>query len=195
MALHTAPIVRLPPTELILDISDLLPPDAILALKLTHRRFNTILSLNPRLTMKNPSRCERLAIIDHLKRPNAQPTHLRCVICKQKYSLSLFKSDGAPNEVPPSFTERAQEAEYVGLPKRVCLWELGRLMRIVNTGSQGIDRWITQKDVMCLCCGSIKSWNACDCDCATCLSAPVRMYTRYLSRGARVDDPCFAEMV
>ena len=195
MALQAAPVVRLLPAEIILDISDLLPPDAILALKLTHRRFNTLLSLKSRLTGETLSVCERLAIIDHLSRPNAQPAKLRCVTCKQRYPLSLFISGGVPYEVPPSFAARAQQSNYIGLPKRVCLWEVRRLMRIVNTGPQGIDRWVTQKDLMCLCCGSIKSWNACDCNCETCLSAPVRVYTRCLSRLARVDDPRFAEML
>jgi hypothetical protein len=195
MVLQTAPLLRLLPNELVLDISDILPPDAMLALKLTHPRLNAILSLEARLTKTTLSACERLAIIDHLKRPNAQPTHLRCIICKQRYLTSLFKSRGIPEEIPLSFADKAQRSEFVGLPQRLCLWEVGRLMRIINTGPDGLNKWVTRKDVICLCCGSIKSWKDCDCRCATCLSASVRVYTRYLPKGARVEDSCFEDIL
>lgn len=50
------------PLELIYDISDFLPPDAVLALKLTHRNFNSTLSLESKLNKAPLSDCARLAI-------------------------------------------------------------------------------------------------------------------------------------
>ena len=61
LAPNTACLASLP-TELILEITDRLALDAILALKLTQRRFNDILPLDQRRWQAPRSRCAQRAI-------------------------------------------------------------------------------------------------------------------------------------
>jgi hypothetical protein len=173
-------LVNLPP-ELIYDISDYLPPDGVLALKLTHRNFNITLPLAPRLKNTALSDCARLAIRYYLSPLNPKPSHLRCILCKAVYPINLFKSSSSPACVPTSFTEDVQQADVVELPQRLCSWHVSRLARVVHTGPGGRNEWTSHMDNMCMHCGAIQSWAKCDCGCDSCAIRPVRTYTRYLN--------------
>ncbi|EAT79620.1 hypothetical protein SNOG_12820 [Parastagonospora nodorum SN15] len=110
------------PLELIYDISDFLPPDAVLALKLTHRNFNSILPLDSKLNKTPLSDCARLATRTYLSKPSPEPSHLRCILCKTVYPVNLFKSSSSPACIPTSFTEDVQQTDVVELPQRLCSW-------------------------------------------------------------------------
>jgi hypothetical protein len=173
-------LIDLPP-ELVYDISDFLPPDAILALKLTHRNLDVTLPLAPRFKDKPLSDCARLAVRTYLASPNPQPSHLRCILCKAVYPVNQFKSSSSPACVPVSFTEDTQQTEIVQLPQRLCSWHIGRLSRVVHTEPCGRNEWTSHMDKMCMHCGAIQSWAECECSCDSCPIRPVRTYTRYLN--------------
>jgi hypothetical protein len=184
MVLATTSLTSLPP-ELILEISDFLAPDGILALKLTHRKFNETLPFSPQLKNKSFSECAHLAIRTYLSRPNPNPSHLRCMLCKNIYPINLFKSSSSPACAPVSWEENVQQTEIVELPQRLCAWHVGRLARILHTKDYvGRNEWTSHMDEMCMHCGAIQSWDKCrsDCDsCDSCAIRPVRTYTRYLN--------------
>lgn len=180
MVLPSTSLVHLPP-ELIYNISDFLPPDGVLSLKLAHRNFNTILPLALRLRDTPLSDCARLAIRTYLSRPNPKPSHLRCILCKEVYPVKLFKSSSSPACVPTSFTEDVQQSDVVELPQRLCSWHVGRLARVVHTGPGGRNEWTSHMDEMCMHCGAVQGWAKCNCFCDSCASRPVRTYTRYLN--------------
>jgi hypothetical protein len=164
-----------------LEISDFLAPDGILALKLTHRKFNETL---PFSSLKNTSfsECAHLAIRNYLSRPNSNPSHLRCIFCKQVYPVSLFKSSSSPACVPVSWEENCEQTEVVELPQRLCSWHVGRLARVVHTEREvGMNDWTSHMDEMCMHCGAVQSWAKCGCDCDSCAMRLVRTYTRYLN--------------
>lgn len=173
-------LIDLPP-ELIYDISDFLPPDAILALKLTHRTLDATLPLAPRLKDAALSDCARLAIRTYLASPNPQPSHLRCILCKAVYPVNLFRSCSSPACVPVSFTEKTQQTDVVELPQMLCSWHVGRLARVIHTEPCGRNEWTSHMDEMCMHCGAIQSWKRCECACDSCATRLVRTYTRYLN--------------
>ncbi|KAL5115362.1 hypothetical protein ACEQ8H_006738 [Pleosporales sp. CAS-2024a] len=151
MALPSTSLLSLPP-ELIYNISDFLSPDAILALKLTHPNLDSTLPLASRLNNTPLSDCARLAIRSHLTRPNPNPSHLRCILCKAVYPLSLFQSSSSPACVPTSVTEHVpqQQSDVVQLPRRLCSWHVNRLARIVHTGPGGRNEWTSHMEDMSL---------------------------------------------
>jgi hypothetical protein len=176
----TMSLVNLPP-EVILEISDYLLVDAILALKLSHRIFNETLPLEPRLKNTLLSECSHLAIRTYLSRPNPEPSHIRCILCKTLYPLRLFKSSSSPACVSISSVEETHQTNVVELPQRLCSWHVGMLARVVYTESSGTNEWTSQMDEMCMHCGAIQGWTKCDCDCGSCAIWPARTYTRYLN--------------
>ncbi|KAH3944781.1 hypothetical protein HBI56_150320 [Parastagonospora nodorum] len=169
------------PLELIYDISDFLPPDAVLALKLTHRNFNSILPLDSKLNKTPLSDCARLATRTYLSKPSPEPSHLRCILCKTVYPVNLFKSSSSPACIPTSFTEDVQQTDVVELPQRLCSWHVSRLVQVVHTGPGGRNQWTSHMEDMCMHCGAIQAWTKCDCRCDSCPIRPVRTYTRYLN--------------
>lgn len=180
MASPSLSILCLPP-ELILEIADYLPPDGILALKLSHRILNYSLPFAPWLRNRALSHCARLAIRSYLCQPNPKPTHLRCILCKVVYPLKTFRSSSSPACAPLSLTAELEQAEVVELPQRLCAWHVGRLARIVHTAPGGANEWISSTEEMCMHCGAIQSWARCDCTCDSCSVRTVTAYTRYLN--------------
>ncbi|KAH7076165.1 hypothetical protein FB567DRAFT_414509, partial [Paraphoma chrysanthemicola] len=173
-------VTSLPP-EVILEIADWLPPDAILALQLTHRNFNNTLSLETRLRNTTISHCAQLAIRTYLAQSKTESTHLRCIRCKQVYPLSLFKSSSSPACVSSSLTDDHQRVDIVELPQRFCAWHVSELALIVHTKPGGRNEWTSQTDIMCMHCGNIQGRAKCDCRCDSCAYRPVRTYARYLN--------------
>ncbi|KAF2795584.1 hypothetical protein K505DRAFT_360046 [Melanomma pulvis-pyrius CBS 109.77] len=110
-------LISLPP-ELIYEISDHLPPDAILALKFTHPILNATLPLAPRLKNTTLSSCARLAIRTYLTCPEPKPTHIRCILCKATYPSHIFNSSSSPACVPLSFVNDGPPPEIIELPRR-----------------------------------------------------------------------------
>jgi hypothetical protein len=175
-----ASLVTLPP-ELILDISDHLPVDAIVALQLTHRKLHETLPIPPRLKESTLSKCAHLAIRTYLSPPDRRHSHLRCILCKAVYPISMFKSSSSPACLPVSFVEAAQDTDVVELPQRMCSWHVSRLARIIHTEPGGKNEWTSHMEDMCIHCGAIQGWEKCECRCDTCHTRPVRAYTRYLN--------------
>jgi len=165
------------PLELILEISNHLPPDGILALKFTHPILNATLPLAPCLKNITLSTCARMAVRTYLARPDLQPTHIRCILCKTTYPSSLFNSSSSPACVALSFMNSEHHPEVVELPQRFCAWHVGRLARVVHTESGGRNKWVSRRREMCMYCGTIRSWGACDCKCDSC---GIRPYERTL---------------
>jgi hypothetical protein len=180
MASPTLSLLDLPP-ELVLVIADHLPPDAVLALKLSHRILYYSLPLSARFKSLPLSHCARLAIRSHLSQPNPKPSHQRCVLCKAVYPLSSFKSSNSPACAPSPLGTDAQQTEIVELPHRLCAWHVGRLARIVHTEPRGRNEWISSSEEMCMHCGAIQAWTKCNCACDSCSVQTVTAYTRYLN--------------
>jgi hypothetical protein len=172
-------LLSLPP-ELILDLSGFLPPDGILALKLTHRYLNEIVPFLPPPKDTPFSECARVALRYYLSRPDPKPSHLRCILCKAVYPIDLFKSSSSPACVSDAISDASQTA-VVELPQRLCSWHVGRLARVVHTGSGGRNEWTSHMEDMCMHCGAVQSWSRCNCDCGSCGLRSVRTYTRYLN--------------
>jgi len=183
MATTALTLLNLPP-ELIYEIGDHLPPDGILALKFTHPVLNAILPLAPRLKNTTLSTCARMAIRTYLARPNPQPTHLRCILCKTTYPSSLFNSSSSPACVPLSFINNEPRPEVVELPQRFCAWHVGRLARVMHTESGGRNEWVSKRRTMCMHCGTVCGWGECNCRCDSCGTRTVRTYTRYLNNNS-----------
>jgi hypothetical protein len=173
-------LTQLPP-ELILIISDYLPPDGILALTLTLRRFNSLLPVVPRLRNTTLTECARLAMRTYLSPSHPQPSHLRCILCKIVYPASMFSSLSSPACVPISFAEGTQQTEIIELPERLCSWHVGRLSRVIHTEAGGRNEWVCHMDNMCMHCGAVQRWDKCDCKCDSCSFRIVKVYTRYLN--------------
>lgn len=179
MATTISSILRLPP-ELILEISDHLPPDAILSLKFTHPRLNETLPLAPRLKNTTLTDCARLAIRTYLSDPNPTPSHKRCIFCKAVYPNALFKSSSSPACLPTS-PSNASHSPIVELPDRFCSWHVRRLAKVIDTGAGGQNKWVSQMKDMCMHCGVVHGWSNCECRCDSCGVRKVRTYTRYLN--------------
>lgn len=164
-----------------MEIGDHLPPDAILALKLSGSIFNRTLPLAPRLRNTTLSDCARLAIRTHLSPPDPKPSHLRCILCKAVYPANLFKPSSSPACMPMSLAEDAQQIDVVEMPQRLCSWHVGSLVHIVHTEPGGRNEWVAHMDEMCMHCGALQRWLRCDCNCDSCSFRSVRAYTRYLN--------------
>lgn len=163
-----------------MEIGDHLPPDGILALKLTHPIFNATLPLAPRLKNTTLSNCARMAIRTYLAR-DPHPTHIRCILCKITYPSSLFNSSSSPACAPLSFLDSEPRPEVVELPQRFCAWHVGRLAKVVRTESGGRNEWASRRRKMCIHCGTIQGWGLCTCKCDSCGTRTVRTYMRYLN--------------
>jgi hypothetical protein len=180
MSTATASFMSLPP-ELVLEIRDHLPLDAILALKLTHPRLNETLSLDSLRWQSAPSNCARLAIRTYLSPPAPKPSQLRCILCKANYPSNMFGSSNSPACLPITAVNNAQQTEVIELPPRVCCWHVGRLARVQKTGPGGRNGWISHMDEICMHCGEIQGRARCNCKCDSCSFRTVRTYTRYLN--------------
>lgn len=180
MASPNLSIFSLPP-ELLLEIADYLSPDAILALKFSHRALNCSLPSAHRLKDRPLSRCARLAILSYLAKPISNPTHQRCILCKAVYPLKSFQSSSSPACASLSFAGDVEQTEVVELPQRLCAWHVGRLARIIHTVPGGRNEWVASSAEMCMHCGAIQSWAKCDCTCDSCSVRSVTAYTRYLN--------------
>ncbi|KAH7063786.1 hypothetical protein BKA63DRAFT_369942, partial [Paraphoma chrysanthemicola] len=183
-------VTSLPP-EIILQIADWLPPDAILSLELTHRNFNNTLSLGTRLKNTSISHCAQLAIRTYLKQSKTESSHLRCVRCKKVYPLNVFKSSSSPACVPSSLTDDYQRIDIVELPQRFCAWHVSELALVLHTEPGERNEWISQMDIMCMHCGNVQGRVKCDCKCDSCAYRPVRTYTRYLNNREECRDFLF----
>lgn len=172
-------LLSLPP-ELILVLGDFLPPDGTLALKLTHRYFNGILPFQRPPKDASFSNCARVAIRYYLSPLDPEPSHLRCILCKEIYPVSLFRSSSSPACVPKPIDD-ASQTEVVELPQRLCSWHVGRLARVVHSGPGGRNEWTSQMEDMCMHCGAVQNWRRCNCDCSSCGVRTVRTYTRHLN--------------
>ncbi|ORY15116.1 hypothetical protein BCR34DRAFT_459506, partial [Clohesyomyces aquaticus] len=106
------------PPELVLEVADHLPPDGILSLKLAHPKFNATLPLAPRFKPESFSTCARLAIRTYLSPRDPNPSHIRCILCKALYPVSLFSSSNSPACLPLS----RPNTEVIELPERFCAW-------------------------------------------------------------------------
>lgn len=177
MASSTTAILSLPP-ELILSIGDYLPPDCILALKLTHRDFDYMLPPPPMRKHREGAECARLFSLSHLSRDSSRR---RCILCKAIQDLRFFDATGTPAEVPASIVQAAQRIEHIPYPQGLCWKEAGRFLKIIRTGPGGRSGWTSQEDTVCMHCGSVQGWNKCDCKCGTCSRQLVRTYTHYLN--------------
>jgi hypothetical protein len=173
------------PPELLLEICDYLPPDAILSLKLTHSILNHTLPILPRLRNKTLSECSRFAIERLRISPNAPPAAMRCMICKRKYPLNMFISSSSPACEPRIFFEGVPRLEVVDLPPFFCAWHVGRLARVIRTEPGGRNEWVSDLKRICMHDGIIQGWAECDCDCDSCGYRTVRTYTRYLNNNVQ----------
>lgn len=175
----TISLLSLPP-ELILELGVFLPPDGILALKLTHPYLNEILPFLPPPKDTPFSECARIAVRYYLSPPDPEPSHLWCILCKAIYPIDLFKSSSSPACVSDPL-EDASQVDVVELPQRLCSWHVGRLAHVIHTEPGGRNEWISHMNDMCMHCGAVQSWGKCKCDCSSCGIRAVRTYTRYLN--------------
>jgi hypothetical protein len=168
------------PIELLLEIHDYLPPDAILSLKLTHTVLNNALPTLSQLRHKTLSNCARFAIDRYRTAPNESPSHLRCILCKNIYPTDIFASSSSPACIPVLVGDDVPKPEVVELPPFYCSWHVSRLARIIRTKPGERNEWSSDLKRMCMHAGCIQGWSECDCDCDSCGYRMVRTYTRYL---------------
>jgi hypothetical protein len=181
------------PTELILDISDYLSLDAILALKLTQRRLNGILRLDRRRWQAPRSRCTQRAIQSYLAPPSSKRTHQYCILCKVTCPVDSFKSSLSPACLPMANVNIPHDV--VELPPKVCFCHVARFTRFMRTGPRGANKWVSHRVNMCMHCGDIWRWNGgdakCDCKCNSCAIREATTYTRYIGGDARLPEFVF----
>ncbi|KAF2204263.1 hypothetical protein GQ43DRAFT_187272 [Delitschia confertaspora ATCC 74209] len=178
------------PLELILEITDHLPPDGVLSLKFTHSILNSMLSLHSHVFQRRfqaLTKCARVAIRTYLQNPTVAHTHMRCILCKCVYPVQMFTSAASPacatmSSHADSSNLAKMVKEVVELPERFCAWHVGRLTRIVRTERGGRNEWVSEMREICIHCGAVKDWRStpCECDCGSCGVRVVRTYTRYL---------------
>ncbi|KAF2448217.1 hypothetical protein P171DRAFT_481304 [Karstenula rhodostoma CBS 690.94] len=169
------------PLELLLELSDFLPPDGILALKLTHSILNNRLPALPRLKNRTLDQCARFAIDRHRASPRENRQQRRCIFCKMRYPISQFSSSSSPACLPLAFDHDAPRPEIVELPDSFCAWHVGRLARVVRTGPGGRNEWVSDVRRMCMHNGCVDGWHECICGCGSCGYKMVRTYTRFLN--------------
>ncbi|PVI06347.1 hypothetical protein DM02DRAFT_15322 [Periconia macrospinosa] len=180
MAQPTPGLVALP-QELLLEISRLLPADAILSLKLTHPVLNIALPPLPLLDETLLTECARLAIERLLTPSKSSCVVKRCFICRRWYPSNMFTSSKSPMCASAPPTTETPIPEIVELPPFFCAWHVGRLTRVVQTGPGGRNKWASDLKRMCMHLGCIQGWEDCDCRCDSCGFTEVRTYTRYLN--------------
>jgi hypothetical protein len=163
-------LLQLPP-ELLLELSDFLPVDGILALKLTHSILNNTLPALPRLRNRTLDRCARYAIERHRAPPHQTRQQLRCILCKVIYPMACLS---------PAFDQGGPRPEVMELPASFCAWHVGRLARVERTEYGGRDEWVSDVRKMCMHGGCIEGWRECNCGCSSCGYKMVRTYTRFL---------------
>jgi hypothetical protein len=180
-----SPLLRLP-QELVLTVCAYLPLDGLLALKLSHSNFNHILSLDSQAQPEHKiSACARLAIRTYLISADPPPTHMRCILCKAQYPMSMFFSSSSPICARGSLLQEDSEAEVLELPSRMCCWHASRLTRLVAAATDRKDGWVSSLELLCMHCGYVQGWKRCDCDCDSCAFRTVRTYTRFLDQDVR----------
>jgi len=186
MPASTAQLINLP-TELILDIADILPLDAIVALGLTQRRLNSIVRLNLRRWQTPRRRCVQRAIQRHLAPPSSKPTHRYCILCGVTCPIRSFKSSLSSACLPMAGVNVLHDV--IELPPNVCFCHVARFTMNIKTGPSsgpGItlparDEWVSQRIKICLHCGKT-AWDKCNCECQTCLTGEVTTYIRYFTK-------------
>lgn len=188
LAPNTACLASLP-TELILEITDRLALDAILALKLTQRRFNDILPLDQRRWQAPRSRCAQRAIQVYLTPSSSKLSHRHCIVCNAEYPISQFKSSNSPACAPMEHTNVPHD--IIKLPPRVCFWHVGRFMRIISHEAGNKNGWVSHSDKMCMHCGDIQGWDKCECKCDSCSFWEVTVYNRHINDGQKCRNPVF----
>jgi hypothetical protein len=179
----TPSLLRLPP-ELILEIADRLPLDAILSLRITHPFFNNALLPASRYKSSTRSKCARLALRNYLAPPNPTPSHIRCIFCKSRYPMAQFNSSRSP-ACMTSPRVNGQSAETVKLPHRFCAWHVGQLVNEIDDKDNAREEWRSAMRDMCMHCGAVRGWEECTCKCDSCGSRRVRTYTRYRNSDTR----------
>jgi hypothetical protein len=167
------------PAELVLDICDFLALDALLALKLTAPRLNSIIRLDPRHWQTSLSTCTQRAIQHHLNSSQLKLDQRHCFLCNATYPIDMFSSSTSPACIPMKLATRPHDV--IQLPPNVCCWHVGRLARVVRTGNSGKNEWISHMGKMCMHCGNITDWLKCSCKCDSCGFWTVRTYTRHLN--------------
>jgi len=172
------------PTELILDIADILPHDAIVALGLTQRRLNSIIWLNQRRWQIPRPQCVQRAIQRHLAAPSSKPTHRYCILCKVTCPIGSFKSSLSPACLPMAGVNVPHDV--IELPPNVCFCHVARFAMPIETGPNTIlpprNAWVSQRIKICLHCGGTP-WDStkCNFDCQTCLTGEVTTYIRFFT--------------
>jgi len=171
------------PTELILDIADILPHDAIVALGLTQRRLNSIIWLNQRRWQTPRPRCVQRAIQRHLAPPSSKPTHRYCILCRVTCPIGSFKSSLSPACLPMAGANVPHDV--IELPPNVCFCHVARFTMHIKTGPGTIlpprNAWVSQRIKICLHCGKT-AWDKCNCECQTCLTGEVTTYIRCFTK-------------
>jgi len=171
-------LLNLPP-ELMLEIHDRLALDALLALKLTHPRFNQIISLDPRRWQTAPSHCSRRAIQTYLAPSTIQASHRYCKICVATIPISMFDSSMSSACIQTALTNTSKN--IIELPPGICALHLSRLTRILHTRAKGSNEWVSNQSKLCMHCGNVQDWARCDCRCDSCTVGVVTTFTRYLN--------------
>ena len=176
------------PTELILDIADILPHDARVALGLTQRRLNSIVRLNLQRWQAPRPGCVQRAIQRHLAPPSSKPTHRYCILCRVTCPIGSFKSSLSPACLPMARVNVPHDV--MELPPNVCFCHVARFTKHIETGSDtglpASNKWVSHRVKICLHCGGTGRNSNCNFECQTCLTGEVTTYTRYHTEWARV---------
>lgn len=160
-----------------------LDPAALLSWKLSHPRFYHMLKLPADVDPTGLGICARLAVRDYLKTSDAQDNRIRCALCKGLYPPDMFSSAASPACIPSrDLNQRRQEV--LDMPERVCIWDIGRLVRF-EAATTAVDEphWTSSMESVCMHCGAVQSWNRYACQCQTCSVREARTYTRWLCCG------------
>lgn len=177
----SVPYLLLLPVELVLEISDHLPLDGILALKLTHRILDDGLPTIPRLRNGALNACSRFAIERLRASPSQSPERSRCILCKMVYPSTVFASSNSPACLTVEFEQVAPRPEVVEIPKAFCSWHVGSLAKVIRTEPGGRNEWVSDVKKMCMHNGCIEGWHQCHCGCSSCGYRMIRTYTRFLN--------------
>ncbi|KAF9737222.1 hypothetical protein PMIN01_05001 [Paraphaeosphaeria minitans] len=175
------PYLLLLPPELLFELSNFLPLDGILALKLTHSVLNNTLPAIPHLRNRTLDRCAQFAMERYRTSPHGDRQQRRCILCKKNYPTSQFFSSSSPACLPLAFDHDGPRPEVVELPDSFCAWHVGRLARVVRTDPGGSNEWVSDVRRMCMHDGCIDGWHECNCGCSSCGHKMVRTYTRFLN--------------